>query len=52
MIILGIVLLIIGLLVAKLSVLFVIGIVLIIVGLLLEVLGAGGRVIGGRRHWY
>lgn len=51
-IILGIVLLIIGLLVAKLSVLFVIGIVLILAGLLLEIVGAGGRTIGGRRHWY
>jgi uncharacterized membrane protein len=52
MIALGLILLIIGLLVASLHVLVVIGIILLVIGLILALLGASGRAIGGRRHWY
>ena len=51
MIILGIILLIIGF-IATIPILWTIGIILLIVGLLLEVLGATGRAVGGRRHYY
>ncbi len=52
MIVLGLILLIIGLVVAGLHVLFVIGAILLIVGLVLAVLGGTGRAVGGRKHWY
>lgn len=51
MITLGAVLLIIGL-VAKVSILWSIGVVLVVVGAVLYLLGAAGREIGGRRHYY
>jgi len=51
MIILGIILLIVGF-IAKISILWTIGIVLIVIGAILAVLGATGRAIGGRKHWY
>jgi hypothetical protein len=51
MIVLGIVLLIIGF-VATIPILWTIGIILVIIGILLEVLGATGRAVGGRRHYY
>jgi len=51
-IILGVILLVIGLLVSSLHILFVIGGILLVVGLVLALLGAGGRAIGGRRHYY
>jgi hypothetical protein len=51
-IILGLILLVIGLLVSSLHILFVIGGILLVVGLVLALLGAGGRAIGGRRHYY
>jgi hypothetical protein len=51
MIILGLILLIIGF-IAKIPVLWTIGIILIVVGAVLAVLGATGRAIGGRKHWY
>ncbi len=51
MIILGLVLLIIGI-IAKIPVLYSIGIIVLIVGLVLMVLGATGRAVGGRRHYY
>jgi hypothetical protein len=51
MIVLGIILLIIGF-VAKVAILWTIGIVLVVIGAILAVLGAAGREIGGRRHWY
>ena len=52
MIILGLVLLVVGLLVAGLHILFTIGIVILIVGLALALLGGTGHQIGGRSHWY
>jgi hypothetical protein len=50
-IILGIILLIIGI-VASIPILLTVGVILVIVGLLLEILGATGRAVGGRRHYY
>lgn len=51
MIILGIVLLVIGF-IAKIAILWTIGIILLVVGLILLALGAMGRAVGGRRHYY
>lgn len=48
MIVLGLVLLIIGLLVASLHVLFIIGLILLLVGLVLNFVPIGGS----RRRWY
>ncbi len=51
MIILGVILLLIGIF-AHIPVLWTIGLILVVVGVVLYVLGATGRAIGGRRHWY
>ena len=51
MIVLGIVLLLIGF-IAKIPILWSIGIVVLVIGLILLVLGAMGREVGGRRHYY
>lgn len=51
MIILGIVLLILGA-VLNVPILWTLGIILIVVGVILAILGAVGRGIGGRRHYY
>jgi hypothetical protein len=51
MIILGIILLVIGF-IAHIPVLWTIGIILVVIGAILAVLGATGRAIGGRKHWY
>jgi Family of unknown function (DUF6131) len=51
MIILGIVLLIVGF-VVKIAILWTIGIVVLAIGLILALLGATGRAIGGRRHYF
>jgi hypothetical protein len=51
MIILGIILLIVGF-VFKISIVWTLGIILIVVGAVLAILGATGRAIGGRKHWY
>jgi Family of unknown function (DUF6131) len=51
LIILGIVLLVIGF-IAKIAILWTIGIILLVVGLILFALGAMGRAVGGRRHYY
>jgi Family of unknown function (DUF6131) len=51
MIILGIILLILGF-VLKVAILWTIGIIVLIVGLILMLLGATGRAIGGRRHYW
>jgi hypothetical protein len=50
-IILGIILLILGF-VLGVPILWTIGIILVVIGVILMILGAGGRAIGGRRHWY
>jgi hypothetical protein len=51
MITLGIILLIIGF-IAKVVILWTIGIILVVIGLIFVVLGAMGRAVGGRRHYY
>jgi hypothetical protein len=51
MIILGLILLIIGF-VAKIAILWTIGIVVLAIGLVLVLLGAIGRGVGGRRHYW
>jgi hypothetical protein len=51
MIILGIILLIIGFL-AKIAIVWTIGIVVLVVGLVFLLLGAIGRGVGGRRHYW
>jgi len=51
MIILGLALLIIGF-VVKIAILWSIGIVVLVIGLILALLGATGRAVGGRRHYW
>jgi Family of unknown function (DUF6131) len=51
MIILGIILLIIGF-VANMPIVWTVGIVVLAVGLILVLLGAAGRQVGGRRHYW
>jgi Family of unknown function (DUF6131) len=51
MIVLGIVLLIIGF-IAKVAILWTLGIILLVIGAILAILGAMGRAVGGRRHYY
>ncbi|QNK80316.1 DUF6131 family protein [Nakamurella sp. PAMC28650] len=51
MIILGIILLVIGF-VAKIAILWTLGIIVLVVGAILVLLGASGRAVGGRKHWY
>lgn len=51
MIVLGIILVLVGVL-AKISILTTIGVILLIVGAVLFVLGATGRAVGGRKHYY
>ena len=51
MIILGVILLIVGF-IAKVSILWTIGIVILVIGAILLLLGATGRAVGGRKHWF
>lgn len=51
MITLGVILLIIGF-VAGIHLLWIVGIVLLLIGLVLFVLGATGRAVGGRNHYF
>ena len=51
MIILGLILLLIGFL-AKIAIVWTIGIVVLIVGLVFLLLGAVGRGVGGRKHYW
>ena len=51
MIIFGVLLLLLGML-TNLGILSLVGVVLIIAGAVLWILGAAGREVGGRRHYY
>lgn len=51
MIIFGLILLLIGF-VTGIAILWTIGVIVLIVGLVLWLLGATGRAVGGRRHYY
>jgi len=50
-IVLGIILLVLGF-ILKIHIIWIIGIILLIVGVVLALLGATGRAVGGRRHWF
>jgi hypothetical protein len=50
-IILGIILLLLGFFL-KIAILWTIGIIVLIVGVILLILGATGRAVGGRKHYY
>ena len=52
MIAIGVLLLILAIALPKLAVLWGIGLLLVLCGIILAVLGATGRAIGGRRHYY
>ena len=51
MITLGVVLLLLGFLLG-IPILWTLGVILLVVGVVLWILGAAGREIGGRRHYY
>jgi Family of unknown function (DUF6131) len=51
MIVLGIILLIAGILL-KMQILWTLGIIALVVGVILAILGATGRAVGGRRHYF
>lgn len=51
MITLGVVLLLLGFLLG-IPILWTLGMILLVVGIVLWILGAAGREIGGRRHYY
>jgi hypothetical protein len=51
MIVVGLVLLVVGFLLA-IPILWTVGIILLVVGAIFELLGATGRAVGGRRHYY
>ena len=51
MITLGVILLIVGFII-KFPVLWSIGIIVLVIGLVLVALGAMGRAVGGRKHYY
>lgn len=51
MIILGIILLILGFVLAV-PILWTLGIIALVIGLILFLLGSMGRAVGGRRHYY
>lgn len=51
MIVLGIILLIIGF-IAKVAIIWTLGIIAVVIGAVLAILGATGRAVGGRSHWF
>ncbi|MEU8223713.1 hypothetical protein [Kribbella sp. NPDC048915] len=51
MLILGLILLILGF-VLNISILWTLGIILLLIGAVFWILGATGRAVGGRRHWF
>ena len=51
MIVLGLVLLLLGF-IAGIPILWTVGFILVILGVVFELLGATGRAVGGRRHYY
>jgi uncharacterized membrane protein HdeD (DUF308 family) len=50
-IVLGVVLLIIGFITAV-HIIWILGIIAVVVGAILAIMGATGRAVGGRNHWY
>ncbi|WP_301846592.1 DUF6131 family protein [Rhodococcus pyridinivorans] len=51
MIILGLILLVVGFF-TGIPILTTLGVILLVIGVILAILGATGRAIGGRAHWY
>ena len=51
MIVLGVILLIIGF-IAAVKIIWILGVIAVVVGAILAILGATGRAVGGRSHWY
>ncbi|MFW0792901.1 DUF6131 family protein [Gordonia sp. CPCC 205515] len=51
MIILGIILLVLGF-IFSIPILWTLGIIVLVIGVILAILGATGRAVGGRRHFY
>jgi hypothetical protein len=51
MIILGVVLLIVGFLIG-IPIIWTLGIIALVIGLILAIVGAGGRAVGGRAHYW
>ena len=51
MIVLGVILLVIGF-ITGVNIIWVLGIIAVVVGAVLALLGATGRAVGGRNHWY
>ena len=51
MIILGVILIVIGA-IADIGILYTIGAILVVIGVILWILGAMGRAVGGRPHYY
>ncbi|MGV9710183.1 DUF6131 family protein [Gordonia sp. NPDC003424] len=51
MIILGIILLVLGF-IFSIPILWTLGIIVLVIGAILAILGASGRAIGGRQHYY
>jgi uncharacterized membrane protein HdeD (DUF308 family) len=51
MIVLGVILLIVGFIVAV-KILWILGVIALVVGAVLAIAGFAGRQIGGRKHWY
>lgn len=51
MILLGVVLLIIGFITA-IKILWILGIIAVVIGAIIAILGATGRAVAGRSHWY
>jgi len=47
----GIILVLVGVF-AKISIVTTIGVIILVVGAVLLLLGATGRAVGGRKHWY
>jgi hypothetical protein len=50
-IVVGLICLILGFILGA-PILWTIGIIALVIGLILALVGAGGRELGGRRHWY
>lgn len=51
MIVLGVILLIIGFVVA-IPIIWTIGVIVVVIGLILALLGMAGHAVGGRRHYF
>lgn len=51
MIVVGVILLLIGF-IAKIPILWGLGVLVLLIGLVLMILGAVGREVGGRKHYY